>query len=291
METFGVDGQPGSYDDFDLADAILQVGHNVAVAADRALDAHARPPGAARSRRSSSSSTRAPPRRPGRPTSTCAPGRDERRRDERPAPPVIEAGRIDRRVHRPPHGRASRSCAKTVAAYTPERVEEIDGRPGRAAPRAPPRSSARPGGWCRAVLQGVYQSNQATAAACQVNNLHLIRGLIGKPGCGVLQMNGQPTAAEHPRERCRRRAARLPQLGEPGPHRRAGPALERRAGHDPALGAADARDGDLPATRDGLDRVPLDHRHQPGRLDARAAAGSARSSTRRVSSWSCRTPS
>lgn len=44
------------------------------------------------------------------------------------------------------------------------------------------------------VLQGFYQSHQATAASCQVNNLHLLRGLIGKPGCGVLQMNGQPTA-------------------------------------------------------------------------------------------------
>jgi anaerobic selenocysteine-containing dehydrogenase len=40
----------------------------------------------------------------------------------------------------------------------------------------------------------VYQSNQATAAACQVNNLHLLRGLIGKPGSGILQMNGQPTS-------------------------------------------------------------------------------------------------
>jgi anaerobic selenocysteine-containing dehydrogenase len=44
------------------------------------------------------------------------------------------------------------------------------------------------------VLQGFYQSNQATAAAVQVNNIHLIRGLIGRPGSGILQMNGQPTA-------------------------------------------------------------------------------------------------
>ncbi|MFJ6383691.1 molybdopterin oxidoreductase family protein [Kitasatospora sp. NPDC092039] len=49
------------------------------------------------------------------------------------------------------------------------------------------------------VLQGVYQSHQATAAACQVNNLQLIRGMLGRPGCGVLQMNGQPTA-ENTRE-------------------------------------------------------------------------------------------
>jgi anaerobic selenocysteine-containing dehydrogenase len=44
------------------------------------------------------------------------------------------------------------------------------------------------------VLQGFYQSNQATAAACQVNNLHLLRGMLGRPGASVYQMNGQPTA-------------------------------------------------------------------------------------------------
>jgi anaerobic selenocysteine-containing dehydrogenase len=43
-------------------------------------------------------------------------------------------------------------------------------------------------------LQGVYQSHQATAAACQVNNVNLLRGMIGKPGCTVFQLNGQPTA-------------------------------------------------------------------------------------------------
>jgi anaerobic selenocysteine-containing dehydrogenase len=44
------------------------------------------------------------------------------------------------------------------------------------------------------VLQGFYQSHQSTAAAVQVNNIHILRGMLGRPGCGVLQMNGQPTA-------------------------------------------------------------------------------------------------
>lgn len=44
------------------------------------------------------------------------------------------------------------------------------------------------------ALQGVYQSNQATASACQINNINLLRGLIGKPGSGIYQMNGQPIA-------------------------------------------------------------------------------------------------
>ena len=56
------------------------------------------------------------------------------------------------------------------------------------------------------MLLGVYQSAQATAAAAQVNNLHLIRGLSGRPGCGILQMSGQP-AAERARSRLRRRPA------------------------------------------------------------------------------------
>ena len=49
------------------------------------------------------------------------------------------------------------------------------------------------------VLQGFYQSHQATAAAVQVNNIHLVRGMLGRPGCGLLQMNGQPSA-ENTRE-------------------------------------------------------------------------------------------
>ncbi|MGH3977257.1 MAG: molybdopterin oxidoreductase family protein, partial [Pseudonocardiaceae bacterium] len=49
------------------------------------------------------------------------------------------------------------------------------------------------------VLQGFYQSHQASAAAVQVNNVNIIRGMLGKPGAGILQMNGQPTA-ENARE-------------------------------------------------------------------------------------------
>ncbi len=49
------------------------------------------------------------------------------------------------------------------------------------------------------VLQGFFQSHQATAAAVQVNNVHLERGMLGRPGYGILQMNGQPTA-ENTRE-------------------------------------------------------------------------------------------
>ncbi len=50
----------------------------------------------------------------------------------------------------------------------------------------------------RGRIDPLGQTNQislaATAAACQVNNLHLIRGLLGRDGCRIYQMNGQPTA-------------------------------------------------------------------------------------------------
>ena len=45
------------------------------------------------------------------------------------------------------------------------------------------------------TLQGTYQSADATTACVAINNLHLIRGLIGKPGSGPLHMAGQPSSS------------------------------------------------------------------------------------------------
>ena len=47
------------------------------------------------------------------------------------------------------------------------------------------------------VLQGVYQSHQATASACAANNLNLLRGMIGKPGCRDLPDERPANGAEH----------------------------------------------------------------------------------------------
>ena len=44
------------------------------------------------------------------------------------------------------------------------------------------------------VLQGFYQSVEATAASSLVNTVHLLMGAIGKPGAGPLLMAGQPSA-------------------------------------------------------------------------------------------------
>ena len=69
-ETFGADGQPGSYADIDTTEAILHVGHNIAsqqtVLWSRILDRRLgpNPPQAHRDRPPDA------PRRPRRPTST-----------------------------------------------------------------------------------------------------------------------------------------------------------------------------------------------------------------------------
>ncbi|MGY4690911.1 molybdopterin oxidoreductase family protein [Salibacterium sp. K-3] len=45
------------------------------------------------------------------------------------------------------------------------------------------------------TLQGAFQSSDATSACVAINNLHLMRGLIGKPGSGPLHMAGQPSSS------------------------------------------------------------------------------------------------
>ncbi|WP_320780697.1 nitrate reductase [Streptomyces sp. CRN 30] len=191
-ESFGCDGQPGSYDDFDHADVIALYGHNMAetqpVQWMRILD---RLQGAD------------PPRL------VCV--------DPRPTPVARAAA-----VHLPLRGGTNLALlnallhetirhdrvdhayvaahtvgwdelAARVADCTPKWAEDICD-----VPAARIEEAAELIGTADAlvstVLQGVYQSHQATAAAVQVNNLHLIRGMLGRPGAGVLQMNGQPTA-------------------------------------------------------------------------------------------------
>jgi anaerobic selenocysteine-containing dehydrogenase len=85
-----------------------------------------------------------------------------------------------------------------VADYPPERAASICGVPEGAIRDAAVLLGRAERLLCT-VLQGFYQSHQATAAAVQVNNVVLVRGMLGRPGCGVLQMNGQPTA-ENTRE-------------------------------------------------------------------------------------------
>ncbi|MFF7216935.1 molybdopterin oxidoreductase family protein [Streptomyces sp. NPDC008238] len=196
-ESFGCDGQPGCYDDFDHADVIALFGHNVAetqpVQWMRILD---RLEGAAP------------------PLLVCVdprPTQVARRSAVHLAPRVgtnvalmnallHEIIRTDRVDHDyiAAHTVGYEELTEQVGECTPEWAAGICDVPAaRIAEAAEVLGTAER--LTSTVLQGFYQSHQATAAAVQVNNLHLIRGMLGRPGAGVLQMNGQPTA-ENTRE-------------------------------------------------------------------------------------------
>jgi anaerobic selenocysteine-containing dehydrogenase len=195
-ESFGADGQPGSYTDIEHCDAIFLFGHNMAetqtVLWARILDrTHGDQP----------------------PRLVCV---DPRRT------PVAEEAERTGGVHLAPrvgtnlalmngltrelfeHGWVDEDWVSAhtlgrddlravVDPYTPEEVERICGTPASDVRRAAAIFGESPN-VLSTVLQGFYQSHQATAASVAVHNLHLLRGMLGRPGAGVLQMNGQPTA-------------------------------------------------------------------------------------------------
>ncbi|PYE51866.1 molybdopterin oxidoreductase family protein [Deinococcus yavapaiensis] len=191
-ESFGSDGQPGAYEDLDVTDTIMHVGHNVAsqqtVLWMRILDrlAGPNPPKliVIDPRRTFTAEKATVHLAPRVGTNVALLNGLIRL--------VIEAGAVDRDFL-DAHTVGYDALKKTVETYTPERVEELTGVPARDV-RAAGEILATTRTLVSTVLQGVYQSMQATAAAVQVNNLHLVRGLIGKPGSGILQMNGQPTS-------------------------------------------------------------------------------------------------
>lgn len=191
-ETFGCDGQPGSYTDVDHADVIALYGHNVAetqtVLWSRMLDrlAGSDPP-----------------------QLICVDPRETpvaRAATVHLAPlPGTNVALMNGLLHEviahdwvdhdyvSAHTVGYEELAACVADYPPERVAEICDVPARELRRAA-EIIGHADRLLSTVLQGFYQSHQATAAAVAVNNLNLVRGMLGRPGAGVLQMNGQPTA-------------------------------------------------------------------------------------------------
>ena len=77
--------------------------------------------------------------------------------------------------------------------YTPERVAAICGIAQRDLEIAVEWMATTPK-MVSTVLQGFYQSVEATASSSLVNTVHLLLGAIGKPGAGPLLMAGQPSA-------------------------------------------------------------------------------------------------
>jgi ferredoxin-nitrate reductase len=191
-ETFGSDGAPGSMADFDECDTIFAVGHNIAethtVLWMRILDrlyGPGRPRLVVVDPRRTKVAAEADVHLPIRSGTNLALLNGIQHE-------LIHNGWIDRGFV-DEHTVGFDKLQQTVADYPPERVAEICG-----VPADDIRAAARIIGTGQRVvstcLQGVYQSHQATAAACQINNITLLRGMIGRPGCTVFQMNGQPTA-------------------------------------------------------------------------------------------------
>jgi ferredoxin-nitrate reductase len=190
--SFGTDGQPGSYTDVDHCDAIALFGHNVAetqtVLWTRMLDRRrgTDPPAMlAVDPRATPVAREADVHLPVRPGTNLALMNGLLRE-------IIHNGWIDE-AYVDAHTIGFEQLVKVVDGYPPHRVAEICDVPAAGVERAAELLGAADA-LLSTVLQGFYQSNQATAAACQVNNLHLLRGMLGRPGAGVLQMNGQPTA-------------------------------------------------------------------------------------------------
>jgi anaerobic selenocysteine-containing dehydrogenase len=195
-ESFGADGQPGCYGDVEHAQAIFLFGHNVAetqtVLWARILD------------RTSAADP---------PVLICVDPRRTKVAEEAErtgglhlAPQVgtnlalmnglvrelFEQGWVDEDWVGQ-HTVGVEDLRRTVDPYPPEVVSRICDVPVDDVRRAA-RIFGETDRVLSTVLQGFYQSHQATAASVAVNNLHLLRGMIGRPGAGVLQMNGQPTA-------------------------------------------------------------------------------------------------
>jgi ferredoxin-nitrate reductase len=193
MESFGADGPPGAYEDFDHAECIVLVGHNAAEQSTvlwmRILAAKAGP--------LRSKVIVVDPRR----TLTVSTGADLHLQ-LRPGTNLallnglchllIENNTIDSDFIAN-HTVKFDQFRKLVSQYTPDRVEKICG-----VPPTQLRTAAEWIGRSRTTvttcLQGVYQSNQATAAACAVNSMHLLMGKIGRPGCAPMQFAGQPSS-------------------------------------------------------------------------------------------------
>lgn len=192
MANFGADGPVASYADVDRADLLCLYGHNVAEAQtvlwERMLAAKQKNGGRI---------IVADPRK----TPTVRQGADLHLQ-LRPATNValmngiihllIERGRVNRDfvAH---HTVGFAELERVARDYPAERVAAICDIAREDLERAAEWIGTTPR-MVSTVLQGFYQSVEATASSSLVNTVHLLTGTIGEPGAGPLLMAGQPSA-------------------------------------------------------------------------------------------------
>jgi anaerobic selenocysteine-containing dehydrogenase len=192
MANFGTDGPVASYADIDRADLLCLYGHNVAesqtVLWERMLSAKQRNGGRI---------IVADPRK----SPTVRQGADLHLQ-LRPGTNValmngiihllIRRGWVDRDfVSQHTVGFAELETA--AREYPPGRVADICDIPQEDLEAAAEWIGTTPR-FVSTVLQGFYQSVEATASSSLVNTVHLLTGAIGKAGAGPLLMAGQPSA-------------------------------------------------------------------------------------------------
>lgn len=199
-ESFWSDGQPGSYTNIDYTDCILMVWHNMAatqtVLWPRFLDrlAGQDPPKLiVIDSRISASARRA--------TLHLAPKIGTNMAILKGIQHVLFENGWTNEAFIDKHVNGLDELRNIVKSYDPQRVEEVTGMPAAQIVEAV-KIIGTTKSLLSTALQGVYQSNQATASACQINNINLLRGLIGKPGSGIYQMNGQSTAQNNREAGC-----------------------------------------------------------------------------------------
>jgi ferredoxin-nitrate reductase len=193
MESFGSDGVPASYEDIDVTDTIMLFGHNMAetgtVLFERIM-----------SRK----------RRTGKPYLIVVDPRKTLTAKEADlflqlypgtnlallngiVHLLLKNGDIDRSFIQN-HTIGFEKMKLSIEPWTPGHTSHITGIPIEQLYKAA-EIIGKTKTLVTTTLQGAFQSADATSSCVAINNIHLIRGLIGKPGSGPFHMAGQPSSS------------------------------------------------------------------------------------------------
>lgn len=193
LQSFGADGTPASFDDVDETDTLMLFGHNLAetgtVLFERIMERK---------------------KRTGKPYLIVVDPRKTLTAKEAdlhlqlvPGTNVALLNGLiaevikDKRIDKPfiaNHTIGFEEMVDSLTEWPLERSAQVSGVPLETLKRAADQLG-KTESLVTTTLQGTYQSADATTACVAINNLHLIRGLIGKPGSGPLHMAGQPSSS------------------------------------------------------------------------------------------------